>query len=328
MNKLKNRWRALWNPDMYQGWGKKDNYFEGWYFKWVDPKEEYALAVIPGISMGSDGKKHAFIQVFDGLACKASYHEFEADDFQPESDKFGLHLGGNYFSATKVKLDLPDLKGELELKNLHRWPKMLGAPGIMGWYSFVPFMECYHGIVSMHHQLAGFMNLNGQAIDFDGGVGYGEKDWGVSFPSAWIWAQSNHFGREEPICLMASVANIPWLGSSFVGFIVGFLFEGTLYRFATYTGAKMKAEVEGNNLRIAFKNKKHTLHMLAKPAQGVELVSPISGNMAGKVNESLQAELEVRFMEGEQELFSGTGTSAGLEIAGMLDTLLSQNWKR
>ncbi|MCK7537696.1 MAG: tocopherol cyclase family protein [Marinilabiliales bacterium] len=29
--------------------------------------------------------------------------------------------------------------------------------------------------------------------DFSGGRGYIEKDWGHSFPSAYVWMQSNHF---------------------------------------------------------------------------------------------------------------------------------------
>ena len=35
-------------------------------------------------------------------------------------------------------------------------------------------------------------------------------------------------------------AIIPWLGSTFWGTIVGLWHEGRLYRFATYTGAKME----------------------------------------------------------------------------------------
>jgi len=27
--------------------------------------------------------------------------------------------------------------------------------GIMGWYRFVPFMQCYHGVVSLNHKLNG-----------------------------------------------------------------------------------------------------------------------------------------------------------------------------
>ena len=34
---------------------------------------------------------------------------------------------------------------------LDGWPVKVTSPGAMGPYAFVPFMECYHGVVSMDH---------------------------------------------------------------------------------------------------------------------------------------------------------------------------------
>ena len=107
-------WAATWNPDMYHGWGKEKNFFEGWYFKWVSTDEKTVLAIIPGISKGANGDQHAFVQVFDGVACKAWYHRFEAAEFQPDHDRFELNLGNNFFSANRVELDLPNLRGEIQ----------------------------------------------------------------------------------------------------------------------------------------------------------------------------------------------------------------------
>ena len=90
----------------------------------------------------------------------------------------------------------------------------------MGWYSYVPTMECFHGILSMDHELNGHLQINDLAIQFDGGRGYMEKDWGRNFPQNWIWAQSNKF--EIPgLSISASLATIPWRGITFPGFIVG-----------------------------------------------------------------------------------------------------------
>lgn len=322
------RWRALWDPDMYHGWGRDRNYFEGWYFKIVDPAERFAFAVIPGISHGEDRSSHAFIQRLDGMQCTAVYHRFEKEGFRPSTRGFSLELGDNSFSARHLRLALPELHGELHFRDLHPWPRMLGAPGIMGWYSFVPFMECYHGVVSVHHRIEGQLTVYGEPVDFTGGKGYIEKDWGESFPSSWIWMQTNHFDGEGPISLMASVANIPWIGSHFVGYIVGFLFGGRLYRFATYTGARMKAALGGHEVRLAFSDRRHRLEITAFQAGTGELVSPISGQMTGKVNESMQATVAVRFFRGGQLLFEGTGRNAGLEVAGPVAELLTDEWRR
>lgn len=56
------------------------------------------------------------------------------------------------------------------------------SPGIMGWYAWVPTMECYHGVVSLDHAISGKLMIEDQAHDFNGGRGYIEKDWGKSFP--------------------------------------------------------------------------------------------------------------------------------------------------
>lgn len=205
---------------------------------------------------------------------------------------------------------------------------MLGAPGIMGWYSFVPFMECYHGVVSVDHVISGELKVYGETVDFTGGRGYTEKDWGRSFPSAWIWVQSNHFDQDAPVSLMASVANIPWIGSHFIGYIVGFLFNGRLYRFATYTGARMKASLGEKTIRLAFRDKRYRLEITAHQAGTGELVAPISGKMVGKVSESMLSEAEVRFFDNDRLLFSGTGKNAGLEAAGQVEELLTETWRR
>ena len=39
----------------------------------------------------------------------------------------------------------------------------------MGPFAFFPFMECYHGIVSMDHQVFGKLEINGEIVNFDGG---------------------------------------------------------------------------------------------------------------------------------------------------------------
>lgn len=322
------RWRSTWNPDMYHGWGRENGYFEGWYFKIVDASEQQVFAVIPGISKGENGDSHAFIQVLDGKNCKASYHDFEAAEFVPSENDFHLQLGPNSFSNSHLQLDLPELKGRIDFRSPTPWPKMLGAPGIMGWYGFVPFMQCFHGVVSLHHGLSGKMDVHGQPADFTGGIGYCEKDWGTSFPRSYIWVQTNHFDTEEKICVMASVAHIPWLGSYFIGYIVGFQWGDKLYRFATYTGAKMRASLGEREVHLAFKDGRNRLEITGLQAPGADLVSPLTGEMKGKVNESMQGTLHVRFFEKEKLLFEGTGRNAGMEVAGEVGELLTEAWRR
>ncbi|MEY4934885.1 MAG: hypothetical protein RIS64_1244 [Bacteroidota bacterium] len=330
MNHLIRRLRATWHPDMYHGWGKTHRYFEGWYLKIVDKTEKYAFAFIPGISMSPDGTAHAFIQVLDGKQCTATYHRFLATDFVPSEYDFNLQLADNQFSMHSLKVNLPNMVGQLQFQNPIPWTKMLGAPGIMGWFSFVPFMECYHGVVSLNHNIIGSLEINGEIIDFKGGRGYIEKDWGISFPRGWIWLQTNHFNANlnEPISLIASVAHIPFLGTHFIGYIVGFWFKGKLHRFATYTGAKMKAQLIDNQVFLSFKDSQYQLDIVATKAGTGNLISPIQGEMTGKMSESLQAIIQIRFCERGILQFEGDGRNAGLEVAGETAVLWTDKWRR
>ncbi len=321
-NDLLLRFRALWDPNRFHGWGKKRRYFEGWYIKVVDPTERFAWAFIPGISMAANGERHAFIQSLDGKKRQAAYHRFNARQFQPAEDRFSLHLGDNFFSGEQLQVFLPNVQGRLFFENCIPWPKKPWAPGVMNWYSFAPFMECYHGVVSMNHQIKGSLTIHGETVDFTGGKGYIEKDWGASFPKSWIWMQTNHFD-EPDVSLFASVAHIPWLKSFFIGYIVGFWLRGKLYTFATYTGAKMKiALLNDRQVKLTFTDKTKRLEIEGTKEEGGGLISPISGEMTGKVNESLEAVVDVALYEHDQLIFKGRGRNAGMELAGEIHALL------
>ncbi len=316
------RFKSLQNPDMYHGWGKQKSYFEGWYFKLIDPTEQYAIAVIPGISMSKTGEKHSFIQILDGKKCTAEYLTFDADDFQPDENRFFLNLKENQFSADFIQLDLNYLKGKITFQDTQPIDTSIISPGIMGIFSYIPFMECYHGVVSMNHRLKGSLEIDGKEVDFTGGKGYLEKDWGKSFPNSWIWMQTNHFEHHEA-SLMVSVAKIPFLGFHFNGFLISLWIEGKFYRFATYTGAVLKsAKVLDNRVELVFKNGKMRLEVVAYKGATGELISPISGNMTGKVNESIDAKIHLKLFKKDQLIFDDYGNNAGLEVAGPYEELL------
>ena len=260
---ISQRIRSLFHPELYHGWQRKKSYFEGWYFKLVSADEKNIFAIIPGIAMDADGNKQSFIQVFNGKDNYAEYIKFDAKEFKPHPEAFDVSIGKNKFSTNKIILDLPDIKGEIYSSNHIPWPNEWYSPGIMGPFSFVPFMQCYHGILSMNHQLSGFLEYKGDRISFDGGKGYMEKDWGQSFPSGYIWMQSNHFDRRDT-SLKSSVAHIPWLFSSFTGYIAGVWLEDRIIEFTTYNFTKLrKCYVDENKVILVYENAKHLLELEA-----------------------------------------------------------------
>ncbi|MFO7923256.1 MAG: tocopherol cyclase family protein [Bacteroidales bacterium] len=321
---LRKKIRSLFNPEIFQGWGKKRNYFEGWYFKFLNREGNRAFAVIPGVAMDAAGNRHSFIQLLDGRKRTASYHKFDFDSFVASGDRFLVSVEDNHFSTDSISLNLPEIKGKICFSGNVPWPKPWYSPGIMGPYSFVPFMECYHGIVSMDHLLNGKLKYNGKLIDFSGGRGYIEKDWGSSFPEGYIWLQSNHFD-ESGISIKTSVAKIPWLGSSFTGFISGLWLGDRLIRFTTYNGSVLrKVSVDRSNVEIVIENKIHRLEIYGNRDSATSLASPIGGFMDGRIEESMTSEVEVNltFVKDRISLFTGTGRNTALEVAGRVEEIL------
>lgn len=320
---MSNFYRSTMNPAGYHGQGKKAPYFEGWYLKLVNADQTETWAVIPGIFIGSSAtESQAFIQVLRAGENEVHFHPFPAGAFHAAAAQFDVRLGGNHFSQHSLTLDLPDLQGRLSFHNTTPWPVTLRSPGIMGWYAWVPFMECYHGVVSLDHTIEGALRYRGETLDFSGGRGYIEKDWGRNFPSTWIWMQSNHFshnGQPSPgTSLTASIARIPWIGHAFPGFIIGLWHEQVLHRFTTYVGATMETvSVTGETVHCVVRNRTHRLELLTERAPGGLLYAPTPAGMAPKVRESVSAAVTARLttLDGRL-LFEGRGSSAGLEVEG------------
>ncbi|MCI0522115.1 MAG: hypothetical protein L0Y37_00515 [Bacteroidales bacterium] len=168
------------------------------------------------------------------------------------------------------------------------------------------------------------MDLNGERVDFSGGRGYIEKDWGHSFPSAYIWIQSNHFDTPNT-SFKASVARIPWLTGSFTGFISGLWFNKTLYSFTTYNKSSIKRLIVNESYtEIEFVNPHCRLVVKSRSDTPAPLASPVTGLMGGRIEESMTSEvyLQLTDMKNDTLIFSGTGGNACIGISGPTETLV------
>jgi tocopherol cyclase len=318
----------IYHPSRFQGNMRKNKYFEGWYFKAVSSDGKRAVAVIPGISL-SDKKKSAFIQTIDGMTGETQYFEFPADEFSSAKDRFEVRIGNNVFSEKGISLDVvrkgKKVKGELSFRNVRPFPVTWSSPGIMGPFRFVPAMECYHGVVSMDHGLNGGLKMGRKYFDFTGGKGYIEKDWGRSFPSAWLWVQTNHF-MTAGVSFMLSVARIPWIGSRFNGFICFLKVKDKLFRFATYTGASIrKAEQKGDEVLVEIGGSGLVLSVLVRLTKCGLLKAPVEGRMDRRIGECIRSEADIELHDHQGRLlFRGTGKNAGMELVGGMIGLLNR----
>lgn len=308
----------LWKPQVFQGSLKKKKYFEGWYFKHVSRDLRHVYAFIPGVSLAGPDS-HAFIQVIDGITGTTDYLTYSLDEFRYDTRTLVVRVGRSVFSDHGIELDISGdiykVRGKIEYRNMVPFPGRFLAPGIMGWYSFVPFMECYHAVVSARHDLDGFLEVNSSTIDLTGGSGYIEKDWGTSFPECWIWLHCNSFPGSNA-SLMVSIAKIPWLGRFFIGFISFLYLDGKFFFFHTHNGARLTGtRYDGTALELALDNGTHALRITARKNKSGELAAPRHGSMSRRIKESIDSSVEVKLSTSNGSvLFDARGTRAGLEI--------------
>lgn len=340
--------RGIQHPEAFHGRGVQKGFFEGWYVKLVSADVSQRWAVIPGIfkGLGGSSRNEAFVQVLNGATGESWYHTFPESEFSAATDKFDVTVGGNHFFGSGVTLHLPQLKGTISYEsNLDPWPVTLREPGIMGWYGMVPFMECFHGIVSFGHSLAGELVVNGESASFDGGRGYIEKDWGKAFPAGYIWMHSNHF---EPVStpattpsqsskapelnhtsIVGSVAIIPWLGSAFRGFIIGMKHQGHLLKWTTYNGSSEKLlSITDDSVHWQLTGPDGTIELTADRKRGGLLHAPMREAMHQRVDETLDSSIKVSYLPpaagpaSKLEAFEANARVAGLEVFGDTDRLI------
>lgn len=322
--------RGVRHPEAYHGVGKTSNFFEGWYIKLVSADKSQRWAVIPGIFIGlksADGsiKSQAFVQVLDGQSGRSWFHEFPVESFSADTKTFSVTVGDNHFGLNGATLNLPQLKGTISYKTpVDPWPVTLGSPGIMGWYGMVPLMECFHGVVSFGHALAGTLEVEGVAKSFDSGRGYIEKDWGKSFPAGYVWMQSNHFAAHPDASFVGSVAIIPWLTGAFRGYILGLKHSGKLHRWATYNGTKeLSLKIEDDFVEWSLSGPDGRLEIHAERKSGGLLHAPLRTAMYQRVEETMLSTVRVRHFDNSDKLvFEDVGDCGAMEVFGDLERLL------
>ena len=306
------------NPELFQGENKlntNQNYFEGWYFKNTNSKN--GISFIPGININDNDKK-AFIQV---ITDKSSYFvDYEIKDFKFNSKPFYIKIDNNFFSKDYIHIDIKDktqnldVKGEVKYLNNKNINTNFLNPNIMGPFSYIPFMECNHAILSMQNTTNGLININDKKIEFNQDTGYIEKDWGCSFPKSYIWCQGNNF-KNSDATFMLSIADVPLKIFEFRGIICVLMINDKEYKFTTYNNTKLiDYHLNNDQLNITIKKGSYYLNIKSLYDKGLKLSAPVKGKMEKNIYESISSSITVTLKKNNNILFSDTSTNCGLEI--------------
>lgn len=313
-----NKMFLMKNPDLFQGekyLNTNKNYFEGWYFKNTNNIE--SISFIPGINIDGEDKK-SFIQV---ITNDSSYFiNYNIDDFKFNIDPFSVEIGDSFFSKKGIHIDIKDevqglnIYGDIKYSNSKNINTSFLNPNIMGPFSYIPFMECNHAILSMQNCIKGLININNNRIDFNNGNGYIEKDWGSSFPKTYIWSQGNSFQKADA-SFMLSIADIPFKLFSFKGIICVLIVDNQEFKFTTYNNTKLiKYDVDNDSIDITLKRDCYYLNIKSTYNAGLKLSAPVKGKMSKDIFESITSSIAVTLKQDNVVIFSDISTNCGLEI--------------
>lgn len=146
----------------------------------------------------------------------------------------------------------------------------------MGPFSYIPFMECNHAILSMQNCIQGSININ-------------------SF--------------------MFSIADIPFKFLNFRGIICVLLIDNNEFKFTTYNNTKLiEYDVNSNSLNITLKKGYYYLNIKSTYNEGFKLLAPIKGKMEKDIFESISSSITLTLKKDNTVIFSDTSTKCGVEI--------------
>jgi len=297
----------------FHGAKRHSTYFEGWYLK-HQTKDGSALALIPAFHIDNKGRRSASLQVITDSG--AWWMEYPDTKFHAAEKQFQIRTASCIFLEKGIRVEIEE--NRLSLHGALRYgPFTPLKSDIMGPFQFFAGMECAHGVISMGHSLEGSLTLNGERMDFSGGVGYIETDRGKSFPSAYLWTQCSwtEYGCSS---LMLSVATIPFPLGDFTGCICALSHRGREYRLATYRGAKVE---RWSSSGAVIRQGKYRLDVEVLNENSRVLRAPVEGNMRRTIHESLCTTVHYRFSCGGQVLFEHTDPHASFEFADGMEAV-------
>lgn len=287
-------------------------YFEGWYYKVTTP--QVAFAIIIGIAKNTLDQ-HAFIQTIDTVTKQTHYYRYELCDVHIEENPFSIRIQDNCFTNNHIQLHVQDMFIDVSMDCFTALHSTLYAPTIMGPFAYYKHMQCVHSIISLQHQVKGTWIYNDKTIEISG-VGYIEKDRGVSFPKEYLWLQANTLNHS---CIFLSIAHIPIGKTSFTGCICVFMIDDKQYCFASYYGVRikeMKIEqcVTHKEVSIVLCQFAYRLQIKLIQNQAYPLLAPDSGVMEPKVFESLDGEVDVQLFHHNKLMYDTHFSQVGSEI--------------
>ncbi len=296
----------------FKHYKNKRNFFEGYFIKCCNKDEQ--IAIIPAFTADSCGEVTANIQIL--TKGKSYYKVFTTKDFDVEPNCFSVQIDKNTFNKNGVVLDFETngniVKGQLSFGTFNPIKQTLYAPSIMGPFSYLKFLECYHFVLSTSHLVSGEITINDKVYKFDNDRCYIEGDYGRSFPTEWFYAQGNCFNSSASFMIsIAKLKNPKMVGNlgfirdkkSGLDLVLGSYYLTKIHDFSkTPTGHK-----------VTIHHKDYTIYLETDVQSKEKLLAPQQGKLNTVINEATEGTATLKVYKRDKLIFSDTTNNISSE---------------
>lgn len=294
------------NNFKFRGFNQEKNYFEGWYVKLNDTKNNDCYVFILGITL-YEKDPHAFIQIIDSNQKISPYYRYSLKDFK--ANKKEIAFKDNILGINELKINVDDFKLDVKFTDLIKSKNRFLNNSIMGYFKYLP-LPTKHEIIFLNSLMKGTIIKNGKKIDLIG-TAYMEKTMGNRFPEKWIWIQANNFVNKKT-SFVGAIADIL---CRLKGFFCILNIEGFEYKFTTYNSSKVKIlrndekqieiRITKDNVRLDLKVNYKNDYLVTAPLK--------NGKMRRVIGESINSTLEFNLYEDNKNIASDISSYVGCE---------------
>ncbi|MEB3227648.1 MAG: tocopherol cyclase family protein [Synechocystis sp.] len=329
-------------------WTGQSPFFEGWYVRLILPGSGTTFAFMYSIENPAGDRPYGggAVQILgpkEGLKTRtfpnvkrfwASPREFALGHWgqgspqgspQPlTGSQFWEHIPEGYqinHHHHQGQLTFPDhrCRWQFQITPQTYWGSQhRPAQATAGWLSFLPLFDPGWQVLLAKGHGTGWIEWQGETIEFTDAIAYAEKNWGTSFPSRWFWIQGNDFADSPSLSVTAAAGERLVLNQRETVGLIGIHWQGRFYEFVPWTADLRWQVSRWGQWHLWATNDNFWVELQGKTDRpGTWVQTPTAQGLLLNCRDTTQGMLRLRLGHHYYGLMVDTQTAtAGLEVGG------------
>lgn len=187
-----------------------------------------------------------------------------------------------------------------------------------GWLSFLPLFDPGWQVLLPKGIAQGYIDWYGKRCEFDRGLVYIEKNWGMAFPRAWFWLQANDFPDHSSLSITAAGGTRRVLDDLETVAIIGIHWHDRLYEFASLHHELTWQVTPWGRWYLRGQTDHHWVEVTGTTAEpGSWVHTPTAQGLQLNCRDTTRGKFRITMgQRGQAEWFTAESMTAGLELGG------------